>query len=280
GRSTKLEKESDTRLLEFFKPHSSVPENRLKDDSPGWLGSPVADELDALVPLRQIAARVLPPFIYADTMSKRWHRGYWFASGAVFVLAWVALGLVAFTAIYEPRFKHLLIWGEICVLVDVGVLAYFSRNHPLQERWISYRFLAERLRSMFFCSLISSGGREPRDAPDVMSDPAEQWIRQALQSTQRTFPRVVLPDSAARLAATYLAESWIDEQIDYHVSASRKHQRDGERLHHLTWMLFVLALLLAVVHVFYHPHPGGFEGWEQLLLLSAIVVPAAGAAFH
>ena len=280
GRSTRLEKESDTRLREFFKPHSTVLENRLKDDPSGWLRSQVADELDAIVPLHQMAVRAFQPFMYADTMSRRWHRTYWFLSGAIFVFAAVALGLVAFTAIYEPSFGPLLIWVEICLLVVVGVLAFFSRNHPLQERWISYRYLAERLRSMFFCSLVSSEGNEPRETPDVMSDPAEQWIRQALQSTRQSFPRIVLPDKAARLAAAYLAETWIDDQIDYHVKASRKHQRDGERLHHLTWGLFFLAVALAFFHLLYHPHSGSVDWLEQLILLLAIVVPAAGAACH
>jgi len=73
---------------------------------------------------------------------------------------------------------------------------------------------------------------------------------------------------------TFLLKSWIDDQIQYHQSTSRRHGRRNARLARLGGVLLGLTLAPVIGHLI----GWGGETGERVVLGAAIVFPAVAAA--
>jgi hypothetical protein len=128
--------------------------------------------------LSDLIGWVGPPFLRADILSRRFQLLYLRLSGALFVLAASPVGIVALQLVFFPDVR-LAVIGEIaCLIAIIGALEWGRRRHVLQ-RWISTRYLAERLRNALFIAL--AGGDEQLSATPLATDedPAAPWAQAA-----------------------------------------------------------------------------------------------------
>src|SRR5262249_60511785 len=80
----------------------------------------------------------------------------------------LAVCIVATQLVFFPH-ARLVVAGEIaCLVIILGGLEWGRRVH-LQQRWISARYLAERLRSSLFLALAGAGDR-PSPTPPVSEE--------------------------------------------------------------------------------------------------------------
>lgn len=235
-----------------------------------------------------VAGWVFPYFIRADILALRHQRRFRLLSWAIFVLAALAVAVVAVQANFWPRLNQLA-GVEVLFLGALLFILVMNRRLRLHDQWISCRFLAERLRSSYFLALAGTGDQRGQSGRlTYLSDSSEAWIERALNEVMARRPG--LDDGLPPVGALrdYLKRYWIDSQISYHEKTSRKQRRFDERLVRGTELLFVLTLIAACIHIFggrfFHAmgitSEGALKFWEELLVVVAITVPAAGAAFH
>jgi hypothetical protein len=171
---------------------------------------------------------------------------------------------------------------EVVLLLCLLTFPLVNRRRRLHDRWISYRFLAERLRSVYFLTLAGTGDRRERSARlAYLSDSSEAWIERAL--TEVTAGRPKIEDSQPDLAflRSYLSQYWIGGQIYYHKRAARLQRRWDDRLSRATGILFGITLVAAVLHTLgVGENDGHSSHWATLLIVLSISVPAIGAAMH
>jgi hypothetical protein len=72
----------------------------------------------------------------------------------------------------------------------------------------------------------------------------------------------------------YIREIWINSQIEYHKGRIKKMRIKNKTLETLGELIFYLAILIAVIHVFFTIH---FQILDNFLILSVLLLPALGA---
>jgi len=232
---------------------------------------------DALGQARESVAAWLVPFLArADFLAVRVHRLFRNLSTAMFAMAAAAVAVVAVQTNFFAR-ESWLVSLEILLLVVLLAIPLLRNRLRLHERWTSYRFLAERLRSAYFLTLAGTGDRRHPDQSASFSDPTADWIERALSQITASRPRVTLTASHVVPLRTYLSDCWIGSQVKYHNNRARNSGRWELWLRRATAFLFGITLVSAVLHTF---GLGPRLHLAAELVVLSLSVPAAGAALH
>jgi hypothetical protein len=142
-------------------------------------------------------------------------------------------------------------WAEVTSLVAVMVIFLVMHERHFHDRWISYRFLAERLRSARY--LIPAGVDfvllRTTVTAYIERHPSD-WIERTFyefwqgERKRRKEPAPEMDDEALKQR---LADEWIGKQISYHQKRSREHLRWQQILLITILILFAGALTCAIL---------------------------------
>lgn len=233
---------------------------------------------DALARAREDAAAWLVPFLVrADLLAIRLQHRFLNLSAAMFAMAAAAVAVVAVQTNFFPR-QDWLVTLEVLLLMALLAVPLLRNRLRLQERWTSYRFLAERLRSAYFLVLAGTGDRSEQPGQSAsFSDPTVAWLERALAQIMADKPKVALPKSHVIPLRGYLNSCWIGSQAQYHTNAFRRNTTRDNWLKSATAVLFGITLICAVLHAV---DLGPRLHLAAELIVLSIAVPAAGAAIH
>jgi SMODS and SLOG-associating 2TM effector domain 1 len=218
---------------------------------------------------------VADPFVRASELAGRWQwRFKWMARTITLFAALAAVMLAVGLAFFpeEPT------WTEAEAALFILALAgsFIVRRVELHRRWLSYRFLAERLRSARF--LAPTGAefrRQARLEPVFTGGRSTAWLMRAFEEVwdrrpPPSSPPTNLSDAELGRLKGLLADSWIGAQIQYHEKKSRHHRRWHRFLTTLVVLLFAATIAFALLH--------SKHVWEEASVFFSIALPAAGAS--
>ena len=240
---------------------------------------------DSLQPAcSEVAGWVTPYFVRADVLATRLERIFQLTNWTMFLAAAAAVVVVAVQVTVWPQLTWIAA-AEVVLLLVLVAAPLVSRRLRVLDRWISYRFLAERLRSGYFLALAGAGDQarpgERREPPAYLSDPTEVWIERALDEITARRPPVRFGPAHVVPLRDYLSEHWIGAQIRYHENTARRQGAWDSRLFAATGVLFAITAVAAFLHLLgwgeHHDHPTEFG---LLLIVLSICVPAIGGAVH
>jgi hypothetical protein len=240
---------------------------------------------DSLQPAcSEVAGWVTPYFVRADVLATRLERIFQLTNWTMFLAAAAAVVVVAVQVTVWPQLTWIAA-AEVVLLLVLVAAPLVSRRLRVLDRWISYRFLAERLRSGYFLALAGAGDRTSpggrREPPAYLSDPTEVWIERALDEITARRPPVGFGPAHVVPLRDYLSEHWIGAQIRYHENTARRQGAWDSRLFAATGVLFLITAVAAFLHLLgwgeHHDHPTEFG---LLLIVLSICVPAIGGAVH
>ena len=231
-------------------------------------------------PVQALLEWVSPYYVRADLLAQRYQTWYYALANAVFLFAAAAVAAAASQILFAPETPE-LVCIEVGLMAGLVLVVIVGRWWRLHDRWLSYRFLAERFRSVLFLALSGLGGQR-RSGVDRASlgHPSEEWLRRAYLEVWSRRPEAAVTESDVEGLREFLAEAWIRDQIKYHEKMSRKYHGRDHRLTRATEVLFGATVLAALLHVFGvagHASPGSLS-WAILFVLLAIALPALGAA--
>jgi hypothetical protein len=241
--------------------------------------------------LQPFCAWVLPHFVRADKMlALRFQQRFFQFSDAIFLLSAFAVAVAGVTAVASPTLivsgtpllPHvaLLPLLELAVLLLILLILFAGRRQGLHQRWIAYRFLAEQLRVAFFLALAGVPGSPKASAEHIRrKHPAEEWLQRALDEvwSQRPAPS---PFPSCASLKRFLGEAWIQDQLAYQYSKSRRHERHHRLLTGATVAIFVITLVitgLSAFGVIGHEATGGLSRDHSVAYLSMALPALAGA---
>jgi hypothetical protein len=240
-----------------------------------------AKRLDAnVLPLQVISERLSPFYVRADLLAMRYQNWYYILGNALFLLAAAAVAAIASQVVFAPE-RLELVWIEVALMLGVLLILMAGRLWRFHDRWISYRFLAERFRSAFFLGLAGLRGHREASLEHIhLSHVSEEWLRRAFGEVWSRRPQVELTESSVEDLRQFLAEAWIEDQGNFHRSAHHKYKARHVRLSRITEFLFGATVLAAGLHALGVGEHGsvGSLSLADLLILLAISMPALGAA--
>ncbi|MGH2409572.1 MAG: DUF4231 domain-containing protein, partial [Chloroflexota bacterium] len=224
-----------------------------------------AADIDPAV-LEPIEAWILPTSTRVDLLANQAQRQFFRFSDATFVIAVLAVLASASPRLlgngFPPapfRLHTTLRFAPLieCVLMCVVLLViYLGHRNQLHQRWIAYRFLAERLRSAFFMALIDTirvgAEREPEFV--TLHQPTDAWIQTAFDVIWQRRPAGGAEIPLERLRR-FLARAWIGDQRAYQDRKSQRHARASRLLGRVSIAVFTVTLCISALD--------SFDGWRQ-----------------
>ncbi len=225
--------------------------------------------------LRVICEWILPHFSRVDILAERYQQLYFKAGSLIYSIAAAAVAVAAFQALFlSDMTKVILI--EVVFIIAVFIIFWLGSYQKWHSKWIDYRFLAERFRSVLFMSLADvevSTMRPPRHLS--LSYSSQDWIVDAFFSIWNMIPKFIRSDSLElKQVREFLVAGWIDDQIFYFKNSSRRCWRRHRQLSLSSYILFGLTFVAALLHVLY----GGTHLFHHLFAFLSIVFPAVAGA--
>jgi hypothetical protein len=226
------------------------------------------------LPLRRHADWVIADFARADLLADKYQHFYEWASAVLFSLPVVAILFITITAVFG--LSSTWVWVEVGALATLLIIWWWSRHAEYHRSWYTHRFLAEHLRSTYFLALVD----ERADCPTYdEATEAGTMIQAVTADLIETQPDSCLDSSEVPRLCEYLAEFWLQDQATYHWRTGRRYHRFHVGFRLATWLLFTVALGVAIAHVFERQLFSGFAV-SHWLILGSILIPAVGAALH
>jgi hypothetical protein len=177
--------------------------------------------------------------------------------------------------LFLPDLPIVLIAEIVLMLIVLGIV-WRSKHGQWHEKWLDYRFMAERFRSAQFMALANvevSILKPPRHLSLAYSP--KDWIVPAFSSVWRSRPRVPASDTSSfEPVKRFLISAWLDSQIHYHEKTSRRFHNRHELLTIISYILFGLTIVIAL----YHITELGPEWLIKPMSFLAIVSPALAAS--
>jgi SMODS and SLOG-associating 2TM effector domain 1 len=228
-------------------------------------------ELD---PRDGIAEWIAAPFLRATLLSSRWQRRFRWCSLLIFLFAIAAAAMLAISLSFGEGSASWH-WAEAAFLILALTGVFIVRRAGFHRRWLSYRVLAEHLRSAQY--LAPTGvdfRRQARLEAVYAGDRSEDWLMRAFEEVWDRRPNLAGPGklTAGELEQLkrHLADDWIGGQIRYHEAAARRHRRWRRVLTTAVATLFIATVAFALLHAFHIA--------EQASTFLTITLPAAGAS--
>jgi len=262
---TPLSSESMKRLDEYNKVR--LPKAAF-DASPALLFAKTSPP-DWLKSSAQLTGYVSHYYARADLLAKRFQHRWYLATRLLYMLAPLAILVVAAQVTFE--LKEDFAWIEFAILIVIIVVLIVVRRARWHRQWVSARYLAEQLRSLMFLGLTGIVTLERSvAAADHQADDESSWTERAANEIWFSRPRYVPPADISLLVGL-LYEKWIKEQQKYHSGISRNYRRLSTRFQAAAIGLFGVSALAALLHSLHAPST---RSWEFL----AIVIPGVAAA--
>jgi hypothetical protein len=214
----------------------------------------------------------------ADILALRYQRLYYKAGSMIYALAAAAATTAAFQGIFLPQWPRIALIEVLFIAVILAIVR-LGNLREWHDRWIDYRFLAERFRSAFFLSAAQVGLetiRPPRMLRLV--EPSREWIFSAFASVWNDLPpsQKVEPILLAGLKR-YLLRAWVNDQKVYHRKTSLRHGRRHMRISRLGLGFFAVTFAAALMHAL-HVGPGWLQKTSLFLAIASPILAGTLAA--
>ncbi len=221
---------------------------------------------------------VAGPFVRAAVLADRYESLFTGATWLMWLLATGAAACLGAGAAFNHE-STILPWVEVgCLLALMGVF-FAARKLGFHRHWLSYRLLAERLRSAYFIAPTGIDFRRTGGLEAVFVEGrSADWLLRAFEEVWDSRPQAVGPPRAPSPdeidgLKRRLALDWVGEQIDYHERARRRHWRSGRALTAVIVVLIVCAVVSAIVHAATKSEPA-----HEISIFLSITLPVTAAA--
>ncbi len=225
--------------------------------------------------LRATVEYILRHYVRGDILALYYQHLYYRAESLVYSLASAAVIIAAFQILFVPDRPVILI-SEIILMLAVLSIVWVGHRQRWHNKWIDYRFLAERFRSALFMAVANmdvSMLRPPRHLSLAYSP--KDWKVIAFISVWSQRPRWQTSGSLVlEEVRHFLCEGWVEDQILYHDSIHKRHHRRHQRMALASYVLFGLTICVALLHVL----DIGSHFLETVFAFMAVIFPAVAAS--
>ena len=139
---------------------------------------------------------------------------------------------------------------ELFLLCTIFIVVRRARRGDFHERWLAYRSLTERLRSLTYTLPLARASTLRADTgPELTrSDSWVDWMHRAVIREVGLLPAAMTPEHLQE-AQRLLIDGELSEQVAYHRENAARLSRVEARLSVITTVVFILAILLAGYHL-------------------------------
>jgi hypothetical protein len=221
----------------------------------------------------------LPHLVRADILALRFQRLYHGSGSLIYLLTVLAVFVAAFHGLFTPE-EPLVLVAEIALLLIVLALFFLGQREKWHNRWLDYRFLAERLRSALFMALVNVKMTPVRPLCNLtLAFPPKAWMVGAFSTLWVQQPRFKIPDSSVfSELKDFTLRAWINDQILYHASIRDRYYQRHRYMVLASFALFALTIIVVLLHIILLEVGVDHDAMANTWGLMAIFLPAAAAS--
>jgi SMODS and SLOG-associating 2TM effector domain 1 len=199
--------------------------------------------------LERHVAWIAPPFQRADAIANRSHLAFTVSGRLMFVMAALAVTAAAVSAVASEDEASVAASVEVgLMVVALGTWILARRFHG---RWITSRFLAERLRSAMFLGFAGTKDLlEPRPERDQGGKEHREWATRVFREVWLDRPQIEHASLDAGRVRDLLHRAWVGPQIEYYRRTSAAHRRASRIMTVTGAILFLGTITAAALHAF------------------------------
>jgi hypothetical protein len=200
--------------------------------------------------LREVFEYILRHYVRTDILSLQYQHLYYGIESTIYSLALAAVIIAVYQILFLPHLPIILV-SEIVLMLAVLAIVIISRRRRWHNRWIDYRFLAERFRSALFIAAVEidvAALRPPRHLS--LSYSPRDWMVNAFLSVWSRRPQILGTETSPfKGLKAFVSRAWIEDQIRYHDSTSKRHYRRHQRMTAASYVMFGLTIVAASLHI-------------------------------
>jgi hypothetical protein len=217
---------------------------------------------------------LLRHYVRADILAINCQRNNYRADAVMYAMALAAVIIAAFQVLFFPEYPLILL-AEIVLMMAALAVLWIGKRRLWHEKWIDYRFLAERLRSSLFMAVAGADAailKPPRHLS--LSYSPKDWIVAAFSSVWRLKPAIAPVSPPFEGVKQFLLEAWLEDQLNYHERTSRRTRARHQGMTVATYILFGLTICAAIFHML---NLGNHDAGNVFAFL-AVIFPAMAAS--
>jgi hypothetical protein len=224
--------------------------------------------------LKRCMAWIELPFRRADAVAERYRVRFLSISRLMFLMSALAILAVAVSIVSRgDGIARAFASLEVALMAAALVLWLFVRRR-LHGRWITSRYLAERLRSAVFLTFVGSEDAiEPRPEGAHRGN-AQEWLTRVFREVCRSRPHVDRSDREIEQVKDLLCRAWVDPQVAYYRRRGRTHTTAFGVLTAASAILFTATIVAAVLHASERVH----GTVSDVVVILSIALPAFAGA--
>jgi hypothetical protein len=241
---------------------------------PGPLPSSVEASGEEGRALQRCRAWIELPFRRADAVAERYRVRFLSISRLMFLMSALAILAVAVSIVSrDEEIARAFAFLEVALMAAALVLWLLARRR-LHGRWITSRYLAERLRSAVFLSFVGSEDAiEPRPEGAHRGN-TQEWLTRVFREVWRSRPHVDRSDREIEGVKDLLCRAWVDPQVAYYRRRGRTHATAFGVLTVASAILFAATIVAAVLHASERVH----GTVSNVVVILSIALPAFAGA--
>jgi len=246
--------------------------------------------------LSSVADWIIPAYVIADGLAKRYQRRLKVLNISVYAAAAMAVAFGALAAIMFPYkgYWRLFVVVEALMLVTLLAVQWRDLRKKCRDRWVAYRAMGEYFRIGRFLALVSAQTERGLEFDRFArlyswsSEPSSiPWFAPVIGRVWDRRPDLAGQHSNVAWLRDYLIAGWIDGQIGYHKKRRDDHQCWDKIFRRIIRVTLIATVVIVLLHVVmdYSPHVLGvpnadLDVLQRSLAFVVIVLTSVATALN
>ncbi|MCP4215869.1 MAG: hypothetical protein GY765_14545 [bacterium] len=198
--------------------------------------------------LQWVKKSVLPAMVEKDALAMEFHKKHVAVTKFIYMASAFVIFLVIVQTLFLPKY-YPLIWGEVVLLGIMLFRQKLSHKRGYQEKWLSNRFITEKLRFTVFTQLFkgdsgsNSKGKTFLRESDI--DSAADEVLHSLDMSGK--PQLDIRVNLAGITA-FIKTNWLESQKKFQAKTRRNSHQLLKRMERVCFIGLILTIFAAIAH--------------------------------
>jgi hypothetical protein len=244
--------------------------------------------------LAPILETIWPVYYAYDTLAANAQNRFRRGAVAVYCLSGFAVTVAIGQYLFLPTIRSVVAL-EVLAMVAALLLLAISHGRQWKRQWLTKRYAAEQLRIRMYLAVVPAqgGGSSKRGSSSLDPSNTLPFYNQLGAMLPADAEKAMRESALANCVVEdvealkkWLCKGWLASQILFHEKADIRHRHASMIARRITYGLFALTLVAAMLHALGMghsvPHDGHLRGSlaTDMIVFLSIALPAIASAVH
>ncbi len=228
--------------------------------------------------VKPLMEAILPHYSKADSLAIRYRKLHTMSAIWLYRLAAISVTVAVVQALFFPS---LVFWTVLEIVALTGGIITFrvSIARRWHEKYLNYRHLAERLRTLLFQTVVGNHPGKSSSMTHLLPfyPGPGGWVPDVVREVSEGLLHVKIPVNSFNEVKRFVNDGWISDQAGYHAKNAARKRKHSSLDHGIIIVLLAGTLAAAITHLLKLVHDPAVE---KMIISLVIILPAFASAQH